>query len=168
MNEKNPSRILFIGTAPNLWVCDRVMGSVIAHCDRHARRRAQTTLVVAHLDVPDPAHAAAMDRDTHTVHGSLADRPEEARVVRHAERHPALGEHAARGSHRRESLRDRRVHAAVDDAHRLAHARTNRQMARAAADLVGLVDDETDRRVERVLYGHSELVRCGVGHESRS
>ena len=38
------------------------------------------------------------------------------------------------------------------------------QVARAPADLVGLVDDEADRRVERVLDGYSQLVRRGVGH----
>ncbi len=41
-------------------------------------------------------------------------------------------------------------------------------MTRAPADLGDVVDDEADRRIERLLDGYSELVRRGVGHEGRS
>jgi len=50
----------------------------------------------------------------------------------------------------------------------LTNLRTNGQVAGAPADLVGLVDDEADGRVERVLNRYAELIRCGVGHERRS
>ena len=109
-----------------------------------------------------------MDRDGDAVHGSLTDRSQEARVVRHSERHPTLGAYTERRTHRREGLGDRRVDTAVDDAHRLAHGRANRQMTRGPADLGGVVDDEADRRVERVLDRYSELVRRSIGHEARS
>jgi 3-phenylpropionate/cinnamic acid dioxygenase small subunit len=41
-------------------------------------------------------------------------------------------------------------------------------MTGATTDLVGLVDDEPDGRVESILYGHAQLVRYGVGHSRRS
>ena len=62
-----------------------------------------------------------------------ADRAEEARVVRHAERHLAEREHAVGGAPRRERLGDRGVHPAVHDAHRLAHGRHHRAAARCGA-----------------------------------
>jgi hypothetical protein len=109
-----------------------------------------------------------MDRDADAVHGAFADRSHKARVVRHPEGDPTFRANCERGAHRREGLRDRGVDTAVDDAHRLTNLRTNGQVAGAPADLVGLVDDEADGRVERVLNRYAELIRCGVGHERRS
>ena len=85
------------------------------------------------------------------VHRARAHRPQEARVVRHPERHLAQLEHAVGGTPRRERLGDRGVHTAVHDPHRLAHAGRTGSRAVRTPDLDEVVELESDHGVERVL-----------------
>ena len=87
VNEKNPTLTLSSSVTS---ARHRARRSSLARSRRAGRS------VVTHLDVPDPARAAAVDRDRLGVHRTDTDGPEEARVVRHPQRHLAAGKHRLR------------------------------------------------------------------------
>src|SRR5215203_3360082 len=139
--------------------------SEVADRDRDSAHRAEPTGVVGHLHVPNPGGAAATSAAGDGVNRALADRPEEARVVRLAEADLAVLVHTDVCPERGERLRDRRVHSAVHETDRLEDVRSYRHAA--LDDLVGrLVDDETVVAVERgrLLVAHlAGSVKLRVG-----
>ena len=163
---------------PELDLVHRRHRTVVAHGDRHARRRAQPAFVVAHLDVPDPAHAAAVDRDADAVHRSLADRPQEARVVRHAERDPAFRRaRRAPCPSTRASPRSRRTHrrgrcpsagtrrAAPADARRTGRSRRTRRRRNRSSRRTRLrpATRELVRRRRSVTDAEASVSAMGAG-----
>src|SRR5262249_3521788 len=107
-----------------------------------------------------------MERLRPRVHVAGGHRAQETGVVRHAERDLAPLDYTVGGAHRRERLRDGRVHAAVHDAHRLADGRHDREPRGAFADLDELLELEADRHVEGVLVGQAPAIGLVgyVGH----
>ena len=90
--------------------------------------------------------------DALAVHRTRGHRTQEVRVVGHAERRAARRPHRDGRAHRRQRLGDRGVHAAVHDAHRLAHGVGHGQPAREPTDLLaGRIDVEAEHADEALL-----------------
>ena len=125
------------------------------------RRPSSSRISTSHTQLVRPRWNAVATACTVPV----AHRTQEVGVVRLPERDLALGPDGLRRAHRRERLADRRVRAAVHDAHRLARRRRDRHAPDEHADLVGSVDFDAEHADEALLDGH-HWFNGRVGHAS--